>query len=56
LTRDFPFDVISAEEYDRLRDMHEPLTQSLRRLIEAGIAWARDLGGPERCDTGVCTG
>jgi acyl-coenzyme A thioesterase PaaI-like protein len=37
LTRDFPFDVISAEEYDRLRDMHEPLTQSLRRLIEAGI-------------------
>jgi hypothetical protein len=56
LTRDFPFDVISAEEYDRLRDMHEPLTQSLRRLIEAAIEWTRDLGGPERSDTGVCTG
>ncbi|MDT5193101.1 MAG: hypothetical protein QOI28_5352 [Mycobacterium sp.] len=31
------FDVISAEEYDRLRDVYEPLTQSLRRLIAAGI-------------------
>jgi Thioesterase superfamily len=37
LSTDFPFDVITAEEYDRLRDVHEPLTQSLRRLIEAGI-------------------
>jgi acyl-coenzyme A thioesterase PaaI-like protein len=37
LSTDFPFDVISAEEYDRLRDVYEPLTQSLRRLIDAGI-------------------
>jgi acyl-coenzyme A thioesterase PaaI-like protein len=37
LSRDFPFDVISAEEYDRLRGVYEPLTQSLRRLIEAGV-------------------
>ena len=37
MSTDFPFDVITADAYDRLRDVHEPLTQSLRRLIEAGI-------------------
>jgi acyl-coenzyme A thioesterase PaaI-like protein len=31
------FDVISAEEYDRQRNVYEPLTQSVRRLIAAGI-------------------
>ena len=34
---DFPFTSVTAEEYDRLCAMYEPLTQSLRRLIDAGI-------------------
>jgi len=37
LNRDIPFDFIGAEEYNRLRDVYEPLTQSIRRLIAAGI-------------------
>jgi acyl-coenzyme A thioesterase PaaI-like protein len=37
LNPDFTFDYISAEEHDRLRDVYEPMTQSLRRLIDAGI-------------------
>ena len=31
------FDVISAEEHDRLVALHEPLAHSVRRLIEASI-------------------
>jgi acyl-coenzyme A thioesterase PaaI-like protein len=42
LSRDFQVDVISAEEYDRLRDVYEPLTQSIRRLIGAGIHTGAD--------------
>jgi acyl-coenzyme A thioesterase PaaI-like protein len=38
----FPFDVIAAEEYERLRTVYEPLTQSMRRLIEAGISTGVD--------------
>ena len=34
---DYQFDVIGAEEYDRLRNVYEPLTQSIRRLVAAGI-------------------
>jgi acyl-coenzyme A thioesterase PaaI-like protein len=34
---DFPFTTVTADEYDRLRDVYEPLTQSLRRLIDAGV-------------------
>ena len=34
---DFPFDTISAEEYERERAVHEPFTDAVRRLIEAGI-------------------
>jgi len=37
LNRDFTFDYVSEDEYRRLRDVHEPMTQSLRRLIDAGI-------------------
>lgn len=33
----FPFTSVTAEEYERLCSMYEPLTQSLRRLIDAGI-------------------
>jgi acyl-coenzyme A thioesterase PaaI-like protein len=35
--QDFPFDVITADEYDRLRAAYEPLTESMRRLVAAGI-------------------
>ena len=31
------FDVISAEEHDRLQALYEPLTQALRKLIDASI-------------------
>jgi acyl-coenzyme A thioesterase PaaI-like protein len=34
---DFAFDVIAADEYDRLRALHGPLTQAMRELIDAGI-------------------
>lgn len=34
---DFSFTTVTAEEYDRLCALYEPLTQSLRRLIDAGI-------------------
>ncbi|MBJ7341463.1 PaaI family thioesterase [Mycolicibacterium sp.] len=34
---DFPFDVITADEYDRQRAVHEPLTRAMRELIDAGI-------------------
>lgn len=34
---DIPFDLITADEYDRLRALHGPLTQAVRELIDAGI-------------------
>ncbi|MCV7040013.1 thioesterase [Mycolicibacterium moriokaense] len=34
---DFGFDLISDEEYERQRGLYGPLTDSLRRLIEAGL-------------------
>ena len=34
---DFAFTTVTAEEYDRLCALYEPLTQSLRRLVDAGI-------------------
>jgi len=37
MSMDFGFDVISAEEYDRQRVLYEPLTDAIRRLIDAGI-------------------
>jgi len=39
---EFPFDVINAEEYARQRASYEPLTDALRRLIDAGIHTAVD--------------
>jgi negative regulator of replication initiation len=33
--QDYPFDVITADEYDRLRAAYEPLTESMRRLVAA---------------------
>ena len=37
MSMDFGFDVISAEEYERQRALYGPLTESLRKLIAAGI-------------------
>jgi hypothetical protein len=34
---DFSFEEISAAEHDRLQSLYAPLTQSVRRLIQAGI-------------------
>ena len=42
MTANFNFNLISAEEYDRLRDVHDPMTQSIRRLIDAGIRTGAD--------------
>ncbi len=39
---DFPFDIISAEEYARQRASYGPLTDALRRLIDSGIHTAVD--------------
>jgi acyl-coenzyme A thioesterase PaaI-like protein len=39
---DFGFDLISADEYERQRDLYGPLTDALRRLIDAGIRTAVD--------------
>lgn len=38
----FTFDVISAEEHDRLRTVYEPLTQAVRDLIDASIRTGAD--------------
>ena len=37
MSMDFGFDVISAEEYERQRELYGPLTEALRKLIGAGI-------------------
>lgn len=37
MSMDFGFDVISDAEYERQRALYGPLTESLRRLIEAGL-------------------
>lgn len=34
---EFPFDVIADDEYTRLRALYEPLTESMRRLIDVGL-------------------
>jgi acyl-coenzyme A thioesterase PaaI-like protein len=34
---DFAFTAVTAEEYERMCALYEPLTQSLRRLVAAGI-------------------
>ena len=37
MSMDFGFDMISAEEYERQRALYGPLTESLRRLIDAAL-------------------
>ena len=37
MSMDFGFDVISAEEYERQRALYGPLTEAVRKLIDAGI-------------------
>jgi hypothetical protein len=42
MSMDFAFTTVSAEEYERLCALYEPLTQSLRRLVDAGIRTGAD--------------
>jgi acyl-coenzyme A thioesterase PaaI-like protein len=37
VSMDFGFDVISAQEYERQRELYGPLTEAVRKLIAAGI-------------------
>jgi acyl-coenzyme A thioesterase PaaI-like protein len=37
MSMDFGFDVITEEEYERQRELYGPLTESLRKLIDAGL-------------------
>ena len=39
---DFTFETISASEHDRLQTLYTPLTQAVRRLIQAGIRTGAD--------------
>jgi acyl-coenzyme A thioesterase PaaI-like protein len=39
---DFNWDFISAEEHERIRSLHEPLAQAVRRLIDASIHTGAD--------------
>ncbi len=39
---DFEYGVISADEHDRVKALHEPLAEALRRLIDASL----HSGGP----------
>jgi acyl-coenzyme A thioesterase PaaI-like protein len=39
---EFSFEEISAAEHERLKALHSPLTQSVRRLIQAGIRSGAD--------------
>jgi acyl-coenzyme A thioesterase PaaI-like protein len=34
---EWPFDMVSGEEYERLSALYEPLTQAIRDLVEAGV-------------------
>ena len=34
---DFSFEEITAAEHDRLQALYSPLTEAVRRLIQAGI-------------------
>jgi acyl-coenzyme A thioesterase PaaI-like protein len=37
VSMDFGFDLISAQEYERQRALYGPLTEALRKLIDAGL-------------------
>ena len=39
---DFTFETINASEHDRLQTLYTPLTQAVRRLIQAGIRTGAD--------------
>ena len=53
MSMDFPFDLISAEEYERQRGMHGPLTQAIRELIDAGIRTDVDEAGVQEALTAI---
>lgn len=37
MSMDFRYDVVTADEYDRLRSLYGPLADSIRRLVSAGV-------------------
>ena len=39
---DFDFDLIDTEDYERIRELHEPLAHAVRRLIDASIHTGAD--------------
>ena len=39
---EFDWDLISAKDYERIRALHEPLAQAVRRLIDASIHTGAD--------------
>ena len=50
---DFPFDLISDEEYERQRTLHEPFTQAVRELIDAGIRTDLDEAGVREAQAAI---
>jgi acyl-coenzyme A thioesterase PaaI-like protein len=53
MSMDFPFDLIAADEYDRLRALHGPLTQAMRELIDAGIRTDVDEAGVREAQAAI---
>ena len=50
---EFDWDFISAEDYERIRDLHEPLAQSIRRLIDASIHTGADADTIQRARAAI---
>jgi acyl-coenzyme A thioesterase PaaI-like protein len=50
---EFDWDFISSEDYERIRDLHEPLAQSIRRLIDASIHTGADAGTIQRARVAI---
>ena len=50
---EFDWDFISSEDYERIRDLHEPLAQSIRRLIDASIRTGADADTIQRARAAI---
>lgn len=53
MTMDSPFDLISADEYERQRAPHGPLTNAVRDLIDAGIRTDVDGAGVREAQAAI---
>lgn len=53
MSMDFPFDVVDADEYDRLTALHGSLTQAIRDLIVAGIRTDVDEAGVREAQAAI---